>query len=251
MGTIDKGIVLIELLSKHPKGLTLTEMSNMLEFNKSTVHRIAQTYLAHGYVAQDPELRKYYLGLKFLSVSSKLLESFDLREVARRDLIELHEKSNEITQLYSMRDKKQVCIDKIGLPSQGLAISSSVGWTTEPHPSAAGKVLLSELDLKEILAIYPTKSLRPYGKNTITNFDEFLKELDSVRAQGYAIDDEEYYEGVRCVAAPIRANGKIVASVSVTGSIFRITTKRIGQNLISLVKGTAEKISKKLINVTL
>jgi IclR family KDG regulon transcriptional repressor len=240
VGTVDKGIELIELLSEHSKGLTLKEMSSMLGLNKSTVHRIAKTYLSHGYVAQDPDLRKYCLSMKFLSISSKILGSFDLREVAKKDLVEIHEQTREITQLYVLRDRKQVCIDKIGLPRQGLAIAS-----------AAGKVLLSELDLEEILAIYPKKSLKAYGKNTITNFDEFLKELKCVRAQGYAIDDEEYYEGVRCVAAPIRANGKIVASVSVTGSIFRITTKRIGQHLIPLIKGTADKISKKLIDVTL
>jgi len=251
VGTVDKGIELIELLSEHSKGLTLKEMSSMLGLNKSTVHRIAKTYLTHGYVAQDPDLRKYCLSMKFLSISSKILGSFDLREVAKKDLVEIHEKTREVTQLYVLRDRKQVCIDKIGLPRQGLAISSFVGWTTEPHASAAGKVLLSELDLEEILAIYPNKGLKVYGKNTITNFDEFLKELKCVRAQGYAIDDEEYYEGVRCVAAPIRANGKIVASVSVTGSIFRITTKRIDQHLIPLIKGTADKISKKLIDVTL
>ena len=67
--------------------------------------------------------------------------------------------------------------------------------------------------------------------------------MENIRKQGYAIDNEEYYEGVRCVAAPIRAGGKIMAAVSITGSIFTMTMERIKEKLIGLVKKTADEIS--------
>lgn len=70
-----------------------------------------------------------------------------------------------------------------------------------------------------------------------------MDELERVREQGYAIDNEEYYEGVRCVAAPIRSGGKIIAAISITGSIFAITMDRIDNELKELVMKQAEKIS--------
>jgi DNA-binding IclR family transcriptional regulator len=180
-----------------------------------------------------------------------MLQGFDIREIARKHLVQLNEKSGEIVQLYILRKGKLICIDKVGSSTGGLSISSFIGWTTEPHPSAAGKVLLSELSDKEIYDIYPDRTLRPFGKNTITDFEQLFKELEVVRKQGYAIDDEEYYEGVRCVGAPIRAGEKIVAAVSITGSIFSITMKKISQELIPLVTMTGKKISDEMINVQL
>jgi DNA-binding IclR family transcriptional regulator len=151
--------------------------------------------------------------------------------------------------LYLLRNGKIVCIDKIGGAPGGLSISSFVGWTTDPHPSAAGKVLLSGLAKEDIMNIYPDGLLKHYGKNTITNFDQLFRALEQVRKQGYAIDDEEYYEGVRCIGVPVRSRGHIVASISITGSIFSMTMKRIEQGLIDLVKEAGESISRELSNV--
>ena len=249
LSTIDKGIQVLELLSRNPKGLALGDISKNLGFPKSSAHHILKTFLASDFAHQEQETKKYFLGLKCLQLSARILEQFDIRNIARKHLIELNEKSCEIVQLYILRNAKLICIDKIGAQKQGLSISSFVGWTTEPHAAASGKVLLSELSKKEIIDIYPQKFLRVYGKNTITDFDDLLRELQLVRKQGYAIDDEEYYEGVRCVAAPIRAGEKIIAAVSITGSIFQMTMKKINQRLIPLVTMTGEKISDELINV--
>ncbi len=246
--TIEKSLKLIELLANHPRGVSLAQIAILLGLPKSSVHHMLQTLLYYDYVRQDPDTKNYSLGFQILQLSSKLLESFDVRGVAKRYLIQLYDRCNETTQLYILRKGRLACIDKIGDPPGGLAISSFVGWTTEPHPAASGKVLLSELSPKQLIDIYPEKALRGYGKNTIRDFDELQRELETVRRQGYAIDDEEYYEGVRCVAAPIRAGGKIVASVSVTGSIFGMTTKKI-QELIPVIVASAESISSEMINV--
>jgi IclR family KDG regulon transcriptional repressor len=248
LGTIEKAAKLVDLLSTHPRGLSLADISRKLGFAKSSVHHMLQTLLASGYIAKDPDTKKYSLGFKFLQISSRILEGFDIREIAKRHLLKLHEKCHEAVQLYVLRNGKLVCIDKIGMPAGGLSISSFVGWTTEPHPAAAGKMLLSELSIKEILEIYPGGTLKGYGKNTITDWNELLRELEMVRKQGYAIDDEEYYEGIRCVAAPVRAGGKLVASVSVTGSIFSMGMKRMRRDFIGPVVKTGESISGELAN---
>jgi DNA-binding IclR family transcriptional regulator len=88
--------------------------------------------------------------------------------------------------------------------------------------------------------------MKLYGKNTIRSTEKLLKELQKIRKHGYAIDNEEYYEGVRCVAAPIISRRKVVAAVSVTGSIFTMSMDRINRQIISWVKETAQKISAEL-----
>ena len=249
IGTLSKAIQVIELLSGNPKGMALVDMSKTLGFPKSTIHHMLQPLLLNDYISQDDETKKYSLGLRFLEISSRILESFDIRERAKKYLIQLQEECHEVVHLYLLRNGKIVCIDKIGTAPGGLSISSYVGWSTEPHPSAAGKVLLSELSNKEIMDIYPDGMLTPYGKNTIRTLDQLFKELALVRQRGYAIDDEEYYEGVRCISVPVRSRGYIVASISITGSIFSMTMKRIEQGLIDLVKEAGESISRELSNV--
>ncbi len=151
----------------------------------------------------------------------------------------------EAVHLAVLRNGKVVYIDKIDKPD-GLSLVTYVGFYTDPHAAAGGKVLLSELPMNKIMEIYQGKSLKKYGKNTITSLDKLLNELKKIKKDGYAIDDEEYYEGVRCVAAPIRAGGQVVAAVSITGSIFTMTMERINNKLKKLVIKTAEKISSEM-----
>ena len=100
--------------------------------------------------------------------------------------------------------------------------------------------------MREIKDIYQNKPLKAYSKNTITSLARLLEELDNIRKQGYAIDNEEYYEGVRCVAVPIKSRGNTIAAVSVTGSIFSMSIERINDEIIHRVKGTAKKISREM-----
>lgn len=240
--SIDKGLQLIDLLSRNPQGLRLSEISSMLNIHPSSTHHILHTFLPHDYIAQDRETRKYSLGFRFLEISKRMLDNLDIRKIANRYLRELHEECKEAVHLAIFRNGKVIYIDKIDTPG-GLSLATYIGFTTDPHAAAGGKILLSELPPEEIRAIYMDRPLRVYGKNTIINLDQLSGELERVRTYGYAIDDEEYYEGVRCVAAPIRAGGKIVAALSITGSIFTMTMERIDRELKELVMRKAERIS--------
>ncbi|MBW1676972.1 MAG: IclR family transcriptional regulator [Deltaproteobacteria bacterium] len=250
--TLDKSLQILDLLSKNPQGLSLLEMSNMIGFPKSSIHHILSTFLPYDYVSQNAETKKYLLGFKFLSLSRVILDSIDVRKIANKYLFELHDKlrerhgeCKEAIHLAILRNGKVIYIDKIDTQA-GLSLATYIGFRTDPHAAAGGKVLLSELSPKEILTIYQGRSLKPYGKNTITSIDELFKELEKIKKQGYAIDNEEYYEGVRCVAAPIRAGGKIVAAMSITGSIFTMTMERINNELKQLVVDKAHKISSEM-----
>jgi len=245
LSSLDKSLAVIDFLTKNPRGVSLSQISKELNIPNSTLHHILTTFLSHGYVSKDPVTRKYSLGFKFVSISKGILENIDVRAIAHEYLVKLHERCRESVFLAVLRDGKIAYIDRVNYLS-GLSLATNVGFTTDPHATAGGKVLLSGLTREEIERIYANRALRRYGKNTITTFHELFKELEKVRAQGYAIDNEEYYEGVRCVGAPVKAGGKIVAALSITGSVFSMTMDRIKDELIGLAVETGDRISRKM-----
>ncbi len=243
LSSLDKSLQVIESLSKHPQGLSLSELTQMLNYPKSTIHHMLSTFLPYDYVSQDSETKKYRLGFKFLSISKILLDNMDIRKIAHKHLRELHQKCKEAVHLYILRDGYLVCLDKIQEPGGGLSLATYIGFRTDPHAAASGKILLSELTNDEVEAMYKDRPLRVYGKNTVMSLTQLYEQLENVRKQGYAIDNEEYYEGVRCIAAPVRAGGQIEAAISVTGSIFTMSMERINCQLVPLTTRTAEAIS--------
>ncbi len=242
LASVEKALKVLDYLAKNPRGCTLSELSRGLDINKSSVHHLLSTLIPYDYVAQDEETRKYTLGFKFLSIGRTIIENMDVRNVAAEHLRQLHESCGEATHLAILRQGKVVYIDKIDKPG-GLSLATYVGFATDPHSAAGGKVLLSELSDWDVAEMYRGREFTAYARKTITCLEDFLAELAKVREMGYAIDDEEYYEGARCVAAPVRAGGKIVAALSITGSIFSLTMERLESELIPEVVETARKIS--------
>jgi IclR family KDG regulon transcriptional repressor len=245
INSIDRCLSIVDLLSRNQNGMKLSEISGELELNNSTTHHILQTLLPHDYVGQDPETKKYSLGFRFLEISRRILDNIDIRKIAGSHLHTLHDECREAVHLAVLRNGKVIYIDKIDTNVQ-LSLATYVGFATDAHAAAGGKILLSDLPEDRIRSLYGNGSLKIYGKSTISEIDQLLKELKNVKQQGYAIDDEEYYEGIRCVAAPIRAGGKTIASISITGSIFSVTTERIESELINQVMETGKRISKEL-----
>jgi DNA-binding IclR family transcriptional regulator len=245
LSSIEKSLKIVDLLGEYPRGLSLSELNVRLGFPPSTIHHILSTLRDYNYISQDIETKKYQLGFKFLSISSIILDNLGIRRKAYRHMQRLHQLCNETVNLWILRGGRVTLIDKIQRVG-GLSLDTYIGYSTDPHAAASGKVLISELEENEIREIYKTRPLRAYAKNTITNLTRLLEELDNIRKQGYAIDNEEYYEGVRCVAAPIRFEGNIKAAISITGSIFSISMERMNQELIELITETAKEVSAEL-----
>jgi DNA-binding IclR family transcriptional regulator len=243
--SIERCFDIIELLGRHPKGMRLSDISANLGLNSSTVHHILNTLLSRNYVSQYSDTKRYTLGFAFLEISHQILTNVDIRNIARPHLEELRNKVNQAVHLSILKDDKVVYIDKINAAAV-ISLATYVGFSTDAHAAAGGKVLLSGLSDDKLMKIYNDKKFTPYGKKTINNLSNLLVELNRIRKYGYAIDDEEYYEGVRCVAAPIKAGEKLVAAISITGSKFDITLEKIDRELRDMVIECAEKISAEL-----
>ena len=248
LSSLNKSLKIISLLSENQRGLSLTEISETLGYPMSTVHHILSTFVPDDYVTQDPRTKEYSLGFGFLKISKKILDNIDLRRAAHEYLVELSEKCDETVHLYILRRGMVAAVDMIPKKS-GVSLASYIGFMADPHPSSAGKMLLSGLTNEQVTDLFKDRPMKRYGKNTITNISDLLAELENIRKLGYAIDNEEYYEGIRCVATPVRqgASNKIGAAISITGSIFSMTMERINRELIGMAKETAQKISAKMV----
>lgn len=143
LSSLEKSLQVIEQLSKNPKGLRLLELTRLLDYPKSTIHHMLKTLVPYGYVSQDPETKKYRLGFKFLSIRRVLLDSIAIRKIAHKHLRELHMKCEEVVHLSVLSNGQLVCLDKIQAPEGGgPVLATYVGFRTDPHAAASGKILL-------------------------------------------------------------------------------------------------------------
>jgi DNA-binding IclR family transcriptional regulator len=189
------------------------------------------------------------LGLKLVELGQLLLSQLDLRKEAEPFLRDLAERIRETVHLVFLDRDEIVYIDKVETDQNpsGLRMASRVGLRNPAHSCAVGKVLLADLPEEGLNNFIKGKGLPKRTENTITNPTPLKEHLNLVRAQGYAIDDEENEKGIRCVAAPIRNEvGRAVAAVSISGPAFRITKKVIQESLKKEVMETALKISQRL-----
>jgi IclR family KDG regulon transcriptional repressor len=247
--TIERVTSIFDTLSQHPQGLSLGDLSGKIEFPKGTTHRLVSSLAYFDYVRQDPLTKNYFLGFKLVDLGNLMLDQLDLRNVARPNLIHLAEKVQETVHLVIRDDDEALYIDKVDLyPKRaGLQMVSRLGARTPMHCCSVGKVLLADLPAEEIEKIIRSRGLPKKTRNTISDRNVLRKHLAMVKARGYAVDDEENEEGVRCVAAPIRnKEGRIIAAMSVSGPTARIPLEYIQATLKDEVCKAALNISRQL-----
>ncbi|QPA32481.1 IclR family transcriptional regulator [Thermaerobacillus caldiproteolyticus] len=227
--SVSRALDIISIVSSKKDGLGVTEISKQMDINKSSVYRILSTLVQYGYIEQDKETDRYKLGYKFLEISSKLLESIDLRKEAKPYLQELESETNEVIHLVVYDQGEVIYIEKLE-GTETLRMHSKVGKRAPMHCTAVGKAILAHLPYNVVLDILERKGMPMHTDKTITDKDEFLKELIQVKQQGYALDLEENEYGIRCIAVPIFDHlGRVIAAVSVSGPTIRMTDERIEQ----------------------
>ncbi|MBM7662002.1 DNA-binding IclR family transcriptional regulator [Bacillus mesophilus] len=239
--SVSRALDIIHLVSLRKGGLGVTEIAKQIDINKSSVYRILSTLVQYGYVEQDKETERYKLGYKFLEISSKLLESIDLRTEARPYLQELERETNEVIHLVVYDQGEVVYIEKLE-GTETLRMHSKVGKRAPMHCTSVGKVILANLPSNDVINILERKGLPVHTTNTITDKDLFLKELTQVKQKGYALDLEENEPGISCIAVPIFDHlGKAIAAVSISGPTTRMTAERMDQ-----VQGKMREIGLKI-----
>lgn len=244
--SVERSLTIIEALAEErgrPKGIT--EIAQKLKLGKSTVHRLLGTLQEKGYVEQDPESEKYKLGLKLVELGNIVLHNLELRSQAAPCLKRLMERSGQTVHLAILDQGDIVYIDKV--ESMGsIKMASYIGLRGYVHSTALGKAIAAFLPEEQVKHILETKGMPRLTPNTITSFSEFKAHLERVRQQGYAVDDIENEEAIRCIAAPVfNYSGTVVAAVSISGTVLQVTIDRVAE-LAQMVVECAEEISTRL-----
>ncbi|MGC9498941.1 IclR family transcriptional regulator [Streptomyces sp. WG7] len=223
--SVDRAVSVLEILARHGEA-GVTEIADELDVHKSTAFRLLGVLENRGLVAQEKERGKYYLGAGVLRLAGAAAVRLDISQEGVPVCRELADELGETSNIAVLDDDAAVNV----MQARGTASVTAQNWLgrrTPLHATASGKVLLSHLPptLREGLLARP---LHRFTEHTVTGAAVLRGELEAVAGQGYAITQEELEIGLAAVAAPVRSHdGKVIASISVSGPVYRLTPDRL------------------------
>lgn len=196
-----KALHVLEAVAAEPRPLSLGEVSSRAGMDKSATHRMLATLVAAGYVRQEAGTRRYALSYRVVSLSRNLLADNEVVRLARETLERVAAETGEGIHLAVLDGTETVLVQRVK-GSQLVAVDFQVGDRSQLHCTSIGKALLAFQEQDAVEAVI-AGGLVPRTANTITEPEAFRRELRLVRERGYAIDDREMYDNMRCIAAPV------------------------------------------------
>ncbi len=244
--SVEKTLQIIEIMAESREPLRLQDIALKVEMPASTVLRLINTLVSCGYANQDSITLRYSLSLKFMLIGGLVSSQTSIRDLAHPYLLELSKKCKESVCLAIEQDMEVVYLDVIDGPDGILKITQRIGKVAPLHSTAVGKIMMLNFDSKQLNQLISLKGLQSLTTNTITHKDALIRELEKIKIQGYAIDDEECELGARCISAGIKDyTGKYIAGISVSGPTTRMSMEYIDINKY-IVMDTAKTISELL-----
>ncbi len=240
----DRLLRILESFGARERDVSLADLADRVALPKSSVHRLLTTLVAHGFVDRDPATRRYTLGIRLFELGSAAIHERGLHGAAQPQLEELSRATGETCHLAVLSGTEAVYVYKVDGPSD-ISMSSRVGGRAPCHATSIGKVLIAWAAPEHVAAVraHPMAAITA---NTITLLARFDAELARVRAQGYALDLEEYSEGLNCISAPVRDQmGRVSAALGIAGPRTRIHGDRLVA-LIPMVVASAHELSRQL-----
>lgn len=243
--SLERALTILELVAGKSGGLANAEISRRLSIPTSSCSYVLSRLERNGYLKRDGESGRYEIGLKVMALAYGALRDLGLRQTADPALHWLSAKTG-LSGLIAVLDRGRVMLlEKVESPELFKVGTLDIGVRVPAHATALGKVLLAHLTSGQVSDFVRRYGLVRCTRNTNVSENQLLQELGTVRQQGYATADEELWEGIRAVAAPVfDAYGNLCAAVSATG-----TTSQYAWNqphaVIELVIVAAHEISKR------
>jgi DNA-binding IclR family transcriptional regulator len=236
----------LELLAQADSPIGICDLADMADLPQSTVHRLLSTLLHLGYVSQEDSTRRYTLGLRTLNLHGSVLRNMHIGLLAMPVMKALMARVEETVHLAVLHEGEVLYIDRVEGFHAPATMYTHIGKRVPAHCTALGKAMLAHLSPETVLQIMAARGMRRMTKKTIIAPDALAQELECTRQRGYAIDDEEIEDGVRCIAVPIRDySDAVCAAISVSGPSNRIRADRQVE-LSKSVLWAANAISTKL-----
>jgi len=244
VGVVMKVLKILEALQGNPSGLQLKEIASKTAINKSTAYRFLAHLQSQGYLYRD-DAGAYVIGPKLARMGSGINLEETLRKISRSVLQKLWTATGETVNL-AVLDGQQILYLDVIESSHTFRLASQVGARRPLHCTALGKAMLAHLSDQEIAELLPSLTFERMTPRTLTQPVKFKKELAKTRSNGFALDDEEAVLGARCIAAPIfDAGGKVIAGLSVSGPLTRISEEKVAP-FAAMVKKAAQAVSRQL-----
>ncbi len=244
VNTVSRAAQILDYLSDHDEQ-GITDVARALDIPKSSSHSILTTLEYYGLVEKDERTGRYHLGLKLVELGYRAQGGLGLVRVARPFLQGLNQETDETIHLTLLDHQEVLYVDCVESQLR-LRTYSVIGVRAPLYCTSVGKALLAWQSDAYIDDYLQDKEFLPSTTQTITDAGALKLEIERIRTQGYAIDDREHEDHLRCVGAPIRnARGEVFASISISGPELRMTPERVKDLAVKLLD-VAGEISRKL-----
>lgn len=239
--SLARGLTILEVLSAHPDGLTLSEISRSLALPKSSTHALLHNLLERDYLMDGRRDRTYRLGPRLFQLGNAYVHGIDLVADGQETVRAVSRRCDETVHLATLEGRDVLYVAKEEGTSY-IRMVSALGQRVPAHGTGVGKMLLSSLTEEELSALYPPEyPPQQMTARTIADLSAMKVELGRTRERGYALDDEESTVGLRCVAAPVYdAAGTMVAAMSISVPVARWSRNRQDELLALVLAGTRE-----------
>jgi IclR family pca regulon transcriptional regulator len=240
---VARGLEILALFTTERPFMNLTEIVTATHLTKSTAFRMVSTLELLGYLERDPETRQYHPGLKVLQLGFTALNSLDVAQIGQPYLKSLSDACGETTNM-AIREGAEIVYVARNVTRQIIGVNVQRGSRAPAYCTSMGKAQLIDLSPKELFDLLGEGPYLKMTPNTIMYLKDMVLELEKIRQQGYAVNDEELAIGLRSVAAPIRGIGwKIVAAINISVTGSRISRNEMDDQLAPKVVDTARLIS--------
>jgi IclR family acetate operon transcriptional repressor len=225
--SLDRALHILETVAKSSDPVALGELTDLLGVDRSSAFRLANTLKRRGFLANPSGRKDYILGPSVWRLSQQCDWSKALIAVAREHLKALAEATKETAHLSVREGRKALFIDHVSI-QQRISVAGQTGESIPLYCTAHGKALLVDFNERELKALLGTARLPALTKHTIVSISELVKVCAQSKTRGYAIDEVEFEEGIRCVAAPIRdARGAVIGSIGISAPLTRFPDSRV------------------------
>lgn len=239
--SLERGLAVINSFSRDRQTQTLSEVAQQAGLTRATARRILLTLTELGYVRQNG--RGFALTPRVLDLGYSFLSSFRVVELAQQPMERLVDEVKESSSMSILDDTEIVYVARVPT-TRIMTIALALGSRLPVYPTSMGRVLLAGSSDDEISDYLAKTELRRLTPHTITDVSELREKLEEVRAQGFALVDQELEEGVRSIAAPItNSRGDVIAAMNISCHAARVTVGRMKSEFKPRLIATAEEIS--------
>lgn len=240
VGSLSKGMRVIEALAAAPSGLRLTDVAEATGQTRAGARRLLLTLVAAGYVHQEG--RSFQLSAKLLSLVRSWLGGSTLWTFAEPVMLEVSQALGESCSAAVLEGEDVVYVARVA-GQRIMSDSLAVGARLPAYCTSMGRVLLSDLDDAELARFFDEATICPNTPNTVMDRNALVRLVADVRRTGYAIVDEELELGLRSIAVPVRdRTGRIVAAINVSTQSARFSGEEMRQVILPHLQGAARKI---------